>query len=428
MKLTLQHHLAVLLLTGNFCLGENLKPEARYLRSDIDTAARGFSNHTFSINADSLFRFGAQNGQGEIMGEKRTFPGMRDGAGSSTVVLQSPLADNLGGLNWNIALGGVIDNLDSFGATSILGMPVNDVQLGLGTLKWIKDSAVSLHTIVEHPNDPGSRWEGASLGLNLFSFVSSAEFVSPALGQITTLVGVVKTMGEATRSRVLENRAERLLFTGGMPLQLREFHERLGTYDGSFSFKTSEITGRGQYELRHSSDRLFERKSIFDATVSTHMENLRMMNDSMLSGDFIRKERRVESGAAFWNLYRTTSTEINQHSTDHYQISFDGSKWQQPGNSNEVLHVGPPDFLLTRPDATSGKPGKKALPPPFPEPPKKPFVRNEPPVRNDGPGGGGSAPGNEGGVSLKMKIGASSFQRDPKLDRRREELLRKRPQ
>jgi hypothetical protein len=204
-----------------------------------------------------------------------------------------------------------------------------NMKLGYQAWKLFGDTADSLKTISAHPNDPGSDWERAALGLNFYSFFGSGKLLPGAAGGLVTLKDLVKTTAEETRSRVMENRAEGLVYSAGMPLNIQEMHERMRTYQGDFSLRGSHLDADGGWMLDHFSQHPFERDSSSYSWADSRISNLRLNNGSFISGNFFRDEQFDERGGSLWNLYDPTSVTITRHSQDHYRVTVDGANWNK---------------------------------------------------------------------------------------------------
>lgn len=239
----------------------------------------------------------------------------------------STFGSSLNGFNQDLIIGGVGDNLDMLpGKAGSFGENIN---FGYQAWKLFSDTQDSLKTISEHPNDPGSDWERASVGLNFYSFFGAGKLLPGAAGGFVTLGDLVKTTAEETRSRVMENRAEGLVYSDGMSLNIQEMRERMSAYEGDFSLRSSHVDADGGWVLDHFSQHPFERDSFSYSWADTRISNLRLNNGSFMSGTFFRDEQNDERGGSLWNFYEPTSVTITRRSQDQYRVTFDGANWNR---------------------------------------------------------------------------------------------------
>jgi hypothetical protein len=159
------------------------------------------------------------------------------------------------------------------------------------------------------------------------------------------LGSLTKTFGEATRSRIIENRAERMVnFGGAIPQGVASIRDKeLESHYGYFSLTSDRYSAQGGWDLRDSNERLFERDSQSTVWANTQVRGLRTANGSEISGIFRRSELREERGGSIFNLYEPTSITITRHSYDSYRVTFDGSRWNENVESKTVsLPTTPP--------------------------------------------------------------------------------------
>jgi hypothetical protein len=254
---------------------------------------------------------------------------------------QSSFGSELARFNRDTAIDGAADNLDLLPGR--FGSFGENLKFGYQALKLFGDTSDSLKTISAHPNDPGPDWERVSVGLNLYSFFGPGKLFPGAAGGLVTVGDFVKTTAEETRSRVMENRAEGLVYSGGMPLNIQEMRERMSAYEGDFSLRGSHVDADGGWALDHFSQHPFERDSQSYSWADTRISNLRLNNGSFMSGTFSRDEQNDERGGSLWNLYEPTSVTITRRSQDHYRVTFDGANWnkdfQQTDNQAQQTKV-----------------------------------------------------------------------------------------
>ena len=227
------------------------------------------------------------------------------------------------------AIDGAADNLDLLpGHAGSIG---DNIKLGYQVWGVFRDTQDSLKPLSGHPNDPGSDWERASIGLNFYSLFGSEELLPVAAGEFTTVGNIAKTFGEAIRTRFLQNRAEHLVnFGGGVPTDPAKVHEEMENHYGYFSVNNDRYSVNGGWELRDSAGRLFERNSQSTSWANTQLRGLQTANGSEISGTFRQTEQREERGGSLFNLYEPASITTTKHSFDSYRVTFDGANWNTP--------------------------------------------------------------------------------------------------
>jgi len=102
------------------------------------------------------------------------FPAMNLWPATRQFDSKSSVNSTFSGINQDLTVDGLFDNLDILpGKAGDIGEKLN---FGYQGWKLFSDTRESLQTIKEHPNDPGSDWERASIGLNFYSFLEQPNF------------------------------------------------------------------------------------------------------------------------------------------------------------------------------------------------------------------------------------------------------------
>lgn len=311
---------------------------------------------------------------------------------------QSTLNSDLYWQNRRLVADGIADNLDLLhGRAEGIGQTA---KLGYQGLSFLYDTHESLDYIQQHPGDPASDWERASIGFNLYPLFGPGELLPSVAGGVATLGSLTKTLGEATRSRVLENRAERLVdFGGAVPHGPANIWEERENHYGYFSLIGDRYSAQGGWDLRDSNERLFERDSRSTVWANTQVRGLRTANGSEISGIFRRSGLREERGGSIFNLYEPTSTTITRRSYDSYRVTFDGAHW------NERVESGTPTLPIVPPPNLP--PPKDLLPPNHDDsqkyPPPRTQTFNDPRQQPPPPPAAIAQPNNPGGISLRPR-------------------------
>jgi len=310
---------------------------------------------------------------------------------------QSSFATDLEAFHREKIAGGIADNLHLLpGRAGELG---DVAKIGFQGFDFLHSTSESLDYVQRHPGDPASDWERTSIGLHLWGLIGPGELLPGVAGGMATVGDLAKTFGEAARSRILENRAERLInFGGAVPQGTTHFREEMESHYGYFSLTSDRYSAQGGWELRDSNERLFERDSQSTLWANTHVRGLHTANGSEISGIFRRSERREERGGSIFNLYEPTSITITRHSYDSYRVTLDSGHWNEGVETKTpaVPVVQPPNLappnspvLPYRDETKKYLPGSPA---PLPAPPSQP-----PPSANS------VRPHDYGGISFKAR-------------------------
>ncbi len=206
------------------------------------------------------------------------------------------------------------------------------IRNAVGLLELLIGSMDSLHYILEHPGEPASEWRAASTGLNAYSFVGGiykwGMLLPKAASGIGTLIAIAQPVGEGIRSRILQDRAERLAYFGGAILEPpTRMHREFDKYQGYFSASNDRSSIRGRWELYNPYTGWLNKTSQSLLRVTSTVDRPTItIDDSLISGVFRRAEIREEKGGNLFNFYEPSSTTIHRYKHDYYTITRNGGR------------------------------------------------------------------------------------------------------
>lgn len=191
--------------------------------------------------------------------------------------------------------------------------------LGMGAM----DAADAWAT---HRGDPGTAWKVASVPLDFYSLLSPSELLGPAAGGIATLGDTAYTLGQDVRSRMMQNRLERMTsFGGAIPRSVNDINEEFADHTGFFSAGGDRLSMRGSWSLSDTGNVFTSRSGQSTLWARTQVNGLSTANGSLITGTFDRSERRFETGGNVFNAFEPTSETITRYGHDVYQIVRNGS-------------------------------------------------------------------------------------------------------
>ncbi|MBW8879428.1 MAG: RHS repeat protein, partial [Acidobacteria bacterium] len=285
--------------------------------------------------------------------------------------------------------------------------------LASGIRDLISNAAETSSYLRERPGDPEGDMKALSFGLGAWGFLAG---FSPASYLASSLeMGI--TLGSAARSRVLQNRAERLVSFGGALLpKAGDPVERADLHEGEFSLQGRGFSAYGGWQLMGSHQGWFGRSRDSLAWALSTAQELSTAAGERISGVFSRLEERHERGGSLLNLYEPTSVTIIRRIHDAYRIKRGGGMVlpAEPASPREFPTPEAPQSKLKTelpyiPRRQDFPPDRRDLLPPPPRRPPGPVpIDGGPPGGGGGGGWGGSRsiPTPVGGVYLGGAINA----------------------
>jgi RHS repeat-associated protein len=281
-----------------------------------------------------------------------------------------------------------------------------------GIQEVISNAAETSNYLREHHGDPAGDMKALSFGLGAWGFLAGSSLA----GLLATQVDLGITLGSATRSRLLQNRAERLASFGGAILPtVTEFLENRGRRGGRFSWHGRGYSAHGGWRLAGSFQGWLGRNRDFEAWAVSEVLNLFTAQGERISGEFSRREEWHERGGSLLNLYEPTSLTITRRIHDVYRIRR-GQGLESPVEPTSYRKVPKPEApeveVETKPPYIRHRedfPPDRRDPPP-PPPRRRRFVPAGQDPPDDGPapaavGPSGGDPRDRGGAAIASPVG-----------------------
>lgn len=195
----------------------------------------------------------------------------------------------------------------------------------------------SAQYVKDHYGEGGADWKVLSVVLDAYSLWGPGELLPKAAGGLSTLGSLAQLLGDATRSRILQNRSERLVHFGGAVLSRPyRINEDYGRRSGYFSVHGNRYWSSGGWSLRESSRGWLERNSHSQLWARSEVRGGIAPDGSRISGTFRRSERRDEYGANIFNLYEPATTIITRRAYDSYTVTRGGGYAETPSARKEA--------------------------------------------------------------------------------------------
>ncbi len=258
------------------------------------------------------------------------------------------------------------------------------------TFDVVTEAMDAMNYAKQHPGDPVGDLRFFAASMKAVGLAGSG-ILAMSAGGIAMNAKFAGWVGSNIRSRVLQNRAEKLTHLGGAVLPpLASFGEDIEFDGGSFTATGvgNSYSFQGGFSLTGSRKGVFGRNRQSTLWANSTVNDLRTARGERITGVSRRSEIRKEAGGSLFNLYEPTSVTVTRHSYDKYRVTHSGAMIMTKEDDDYVIRK----THEARPSSSLGEGGIDGF--------------GNPPPGHGGDGGGSWPPSPVGGVYLGGAGGA----------------------